>query len=131
MAFGPTRRADTPKILVFAIEPELTDDCRGRHAALRGGRARSAEHDVEVEVVDAPTRADRFALIVVERFHRDGEIVEIRRCECLRLLRRARPFGSPDTSGSTWRIRVARDGEGRGMRKVLSAAQRSSSALSR
>jgi hypothetical protein len=27
-------------------------------------------------------------------------------------------FGSPDTSRSTWRIRVARDGEGRGMRKV-------------
>ena len=27
-------------------------------------------------------------------------------------------FGSPDTSRSTWRIRVARDGEGHGMRKV-------------
>jgi hypothetical protein len=27
-------------------------------------------------------------------------------------------FGSPDTTRSTWRIRAARDGDGRGMRKV-------------
>jgi hypothetical protein len=40
---------------------------------------------VELEVVDTLTSADRFALIVVERFHRDGEIVEIRRANVYRV----------------------------------------------
>ena len=106
MAFGPTRRADTPKNLMFGIELGSVHGCHRGHGALRGGRVRFAEHEVEVEVVDALTSADRFALIVVERFHRGGEIVEIRRanvCGCfdgrVRSAARTRP-GRPGASGS-------------------------------
>ena len=54
-------------------------------AYINEARALSREHEVEVEVVDALTSADRFALIVVERFHRGGEIVEIRRANVYRV----------------------------------------------
>jgi ketosteroid isomerase-like protein len=60
----------------------------GREAAIgyiQAARARSREHEVEVEVVDALVSEDRFALVVVERFHQDGEVVEISRANVYRV----------------------------------------------
>jgi ketosteroid isomerase-like protein len=76
--------------IVFRIpgRSSFSGEHRGREAAMAyidAARARSAEHEVQVEVVDALTSADRFALIVVERFHRGGEIVEIRRANVYRV----------------------------------------------
>jgi hypothetical protein len=48
-------------------------------------RALSREADIELEVIDALTSEDRFALIVRERFHRDGEVVDIRRANVYRV----------------------------------------------
>jgi uncharacterized protein len=61
---------------------------RGRAAAMQyidHARALSNEHDVQLEVVDALVSDERFALIVVERFHRDGEVIEIRRANVYRV----------------------------------------------
>jgi ketosteroid isomerase-like protein len=76
--------------IVFRIpgRSSFSGEHRGREAAMayiNAARALSAEHEVQVEVVDALTSADRFALIVVERFHRRGEIVEIRRANVYRV----------------------------------------------
>jgi ketosteroid isomerase-like protein len=76
--------------IVFRIpgRSSFSGEHRGRGAAMayiNAARALSAEHEVQVEVVDALTSADRFALIVVERFHRRGEIVEIRRANVYRV----------------------------------------------
>jgi ketosteroid isomerase-like protein len=76
--------------IVFRIpgRSSFSGEHRGREAAMayiNAARALSAEHEVQVEVVDALTSADRFALIVVERFHRGGEIVEIRRANVYRV----------------------------------------------
>jgi ketosteroid isomerase-like protein len=60
----------------------------GRAAAMRyinAARALSRESDVEVEVVDALTSETRFALVVVERFHRGGETLEISRANVYRV----------------------------------------------
>ena len=61
---------------------------RGRDAAMAyidAARARSRDHDIEVEVIDALTSEERFALIVRERFHRDGGVVDIRRANVYRV----------------------------------------------
>ena len=76
--------------IVFRIpgRSAFAGDHRGREPAMayiNAARARSREHEVELEVVDTLTSADRFALIVVERFHRDGDIVEIRRANVYRV----------------------------------------------
>jgi uncharacterized protein len=76
--------------IVFRIpgRSSFSGEHRGREAAMayiNAARALSAEHEVQVEVVDALTSTDRFALIVVERFHRGGEIVEIRRANVYRV----------------------------------------------
>ena len=76
--------------IVFRIpgRSSFAGEHRGRERAMayiNAARALSREHEVQVEVVDALTSADRFALIVVERFHRDGEIVEIRRANVYRV----------------------------------------------
>jgi ketosteroid isomerase-like protein len=76
--------------IVFRIpgRSSFAGEHHGRERAMayiNEARALSREHEVEVEVVDALTSADRFALIVVERFHRGGEIVEIRRANVYRV----------------------------------------------
>jgi ketosteroid isomerase-like protein len=61
---------------------------RGREAAMGyidHARALSREREVTVDVIDALVSEERFALVVVERFHRDGEVVEIRRCNVYRV----------------------------------------------
>jgi ketosteroid isomerase-like protein len=61
---------------------------RGRDAARRyieEARARSHDAEVELEVVDTLLSRDRFCLLVVERFRRDGEVVEIRRANVYRV----------------------------------------------
>jgi uncharacterized protein len=62
---------------------------RGREAAMAyidHARALSREREVSVEVIDALVSADRFALVVLERFHNDGEVVEIPRCNVYRVV---------------------------------------------
>jgi len=54
-------------------------------AYIQQARARSQEHDVELEILDALTSDDRFALVVIERFARDGEVVEIARTNVYRV----------------------------------------------
>jgi ketosteroid isomerase-like protein len=76
--------------IVFRIpgRSSFSGEHRGRERAMayiNEARALSREHEVEVEVVDALTSADRFALIVVERFHRGDGIVEIRRANVYRV----------------------------------------------
>jgi ketosteroid isomerase-like protein len=76
--------------IVFRIpgRSSFAGEHHGRERAMayiNEARALSREHEVEVDVVDALTSADRFALIVVERFHRGGEIVEIRRANVYRV----------------------------------------------
>jgi uncharacterized protein len=61
---------------------------RGRAAAMEyidHARALSREREVELEVIDALVSEERFALLVAERFHRDGEVVEIRRANVYRV----------------------------------------------
>jgi ketosteroid isomerase-like protein len=54
-------------------------------AYINAARALSQGHDVELDVIDTLTSEDRFALIVRERFHRDGEVVDIRRANVYRV----------------------------------------------
>src|SRR4051812_35233281 len=61
---------------------------RGREAAMAyisAARALSRDHDVQVDVIDALTSDDRFALLVGEHFHLDGRRVEIRRANVYRV----------------------------------------------
>jgi ketosteroid isomerase-like protein len=61
---------------------------RGKEAAMRyveAARAVSREAEIELEVVDALTSEERFALIVHERFHRGGEVVDIPRANVYRV----------------------------------------------
>jgi ketosteroid isomerase-like protein len=61
---------------------------RGRDAAMAyidAARAASRDHEVTVEVLDALVSEERFALVVVERFARDGEVVEIPRANVYRV----------------------------------------------
>jgi ketosteroid isomerase-like protein len=61
---------------------------RGRAAAMAyidEARALSRDAGIQVEVVDALVSEERFCLIVVERFHRGGETVEIRRANVYRV----------------------------------------------
>jgi ketosteroid isomerase-like protein len=76
--------------IVFRIpgRSSFAGEHHGRERAMAyidAARALSREHEVQVEVLDALTSTDRFALIVVERFHRDGEIFEIRRANLYRV----------------------------------------------
>ena len=67
---------------------EFAGEFRGRDVARRyieAARARSHEAEVELEVVDTLLSEERFALIVVERFHRDGAVTEIRRANVYRV----------------------------------------------
>jgi uncharacterized protein len=61
---------------------------RGRDEAMayiETARALSAEAEIELEVVDALVSEKRFCLIVRERFHRDGGVVDIRRANVYRV----------------------------------------------
>ena len=61
---------------------------RGRGKAIEyieTARALSPEADVELEVIDSLTSDDRFALIVNERFHRDGRAIDIGRANVYRV----------------------------------------------
>ena len=69
---------------------------RSRYAGEHNGRdaamayiddaiALSREHEIEIEVVDALCSEDRFALIVIERFHLDGRVVEVPRTNVYRV----------------------------------------------
>jgi ketosteroid isomerase-like protein len=76
--------------IVFRIpgRSSFAGEHRGRDAAMRyveTARALSEEADIEVEVVDSLASEERFALIVIERFHRDGGVVEIRRANVYRV----------------------------------------------
>jgi ketosteroid isomerase-like protein len=76
--------------IVFRIpgRSEFAGERRGRKAAMEyidAARAISRDHDVQVEVVDMLASEERFALVVVERFHRDGEVVEIGRTNVYRV----------------------------------------------
>jgi uncharacterized protein len=67
---------------------ELAGRHHGREAAIhyiQTARAISEHGEVEVEVLDALTSADRFALIVTERFHRPQGTVEISRANVYRV----------------------------------------------
>jgi ketosteroid isomerase-like protein len=76
--------------VVFRIpgRSRFAGEHRGRTAALAyidTARAASRGHDVSVEVVDALVSDERFALVVIERFARDGEVVEIPRANVYRV----------------------------------------------
>jgi uncharacterized protein len=76
--------------IVFRIpgRSPFAGERRGRAAAMEyieAARALSRDADITVEVVDALTSEDRFALLVVERFHRDGGVVEIHRANVYRV----------------------------------------------
>ena len=61
---------------------------RGRDAAIRyieHARALSREAEVELEVIDALSSDERFALVVAERFHHDGQVIEIHRANVYRV----------------------------------------------
>jgi ketosteroid isomerase-like protein len=63
-------------------------DLHGRAAVreyIEAARAVSQGHDVELEVVDVLSSADRFAFVLVERFHIDGRTVDIRRANVYRV----------------------------------------------
>ena len=60
----------------------------GRAAAMEyieHARALSREAEVELTVIDALTSEERFALVVNERFRRDGEVVDIPRANVYRV----------------------------------------------
>ncbi len=66
----------------------LAGEHRGRDAAvgyIQAALARSHGADVEVELIDMLASEERVALIVRERFHREGGAVEIRRANVYRL----------------------------------------------
>jgi ketosteroid isomerase-like protein len=76
--------------IVFRIpgRGRFAGEHRGREAAMayiNHARSLSVEQEVTVDVVDALVSADRFALVVHERFHRDGEVIELRRCNVYRV----------------------------------------------
>lgn len=61
---------------------------RGKQVAIdyiRTARARSHDADVELELSDMLAGEERVALLVRERFHRDGGTVEIRRANVYRV----------------------------------------------
>jgi uncharacterized protein len=63
-------------------------ELRGRDAAARyleSARALSHDGAVEVDLVDMLSSQERVALIVRERFHRPGRVVEIRRANVYRV----------------------------------------------
>jgi ketosteroid isomerase-like protein len=65
----------------------LAGEHRGRDVARRyieTARALSRGHDVEIEVEDMLASDERVAVLVRERFHTDGEPVDIRRCNVYR-----------------------------------------------
>jgi ketosteroid isomerase-like protein len=76
--------------VVFRIpgRSDFAGERRGRRAAMdyiRAARALSRDGEITLEVVDALTSQDRFALLVIERFHRDGGVVEIHRANVYRV----------------------------------------------
>jgi ketosteroid isomerase-like protein len=76
--------------IVFRIpgRSSFAGERRGRDQAaayIDAARKLSRDHDVEVGLIDALTSESRFALIVEERFHRDGEVVTIRRSNVYRV----------------------------------------------
>jgi uncharacterized protein len=76
--------------IVFRIpgRSRFAGERRGRDAAMEyinHARAVSRDHEVQVEVIDRLVSEDRFALLVAERFHRDGEVIEIRRANVYRV----------------------------------------------
>jgi ketosteroid isomerase-like protein len=76
--------------IVFRIpgRSRYAGEHRGREAAMSyidDALALSREHEMELEVIDALVSEDRFALIVVERFHLDGRVVEIPRTNVYRV----------------------------------------------
>ena len=76
--------------IVFRIpgRSDFAGEHHGREAAMAyidHARALSREHEVQVDVVDALASEERFALLVRELFHRDGEILEIRRANVYRV----------------------------------------------
>jgi len=61
---------------------------RGRAAAMEyidHARSVSRDHEVQLEVIDRLVSDERFALLVVERFQQDGEVIEIRRANVYRV----------------------------------------------
>jgi len=63
-------------------------DRRGKQAAvgyIEAVREHYGEAGIEVELVDMLEGGGRVALLVVERFHRDGRTVEIRRANVYRV----------------------------------------------
>jgi len=76
--------------IVFRIpgRSQLAGEHRGRDAAvsyIQSARALSERSEVEVEVIDALTSADRFALIVTEHFHRESGTVTVARANVYRV----------------------------------------------
>jgi uncharacterized protein len=76
--------------IVFRIpgRSRYAGEHRGREAAMayiEDAIALSREHEIELEVIDALCSEDRFALIVVERFHLDGRVVEVPRANVYRV----------------------------------------------
>jgi ketosteroid isomerase-like protein len=63
-------------------------ELRGRAAVreyIEAARAVSQGHDVELEVVDVLSSQDRFAFVLVERFHLGDRTVDIRRANVYRV----------------------------------------------
>jgi len=52
---------------------------------IEAARAVSQDHDVELEVIDVLTSADRFAFVLVERFRLGDRTVDIRRANVYRV----------------------------------------------
>jgi ketosteroid isomerase-like protein len=76
--------------IVFRVpgRSSLAGEHHGRDAAvhyIESARALSERSDVEVEIVDSLTSADRFALIVIEHFHRGEATVTISRANVYRV----------------------------------------------
>jgi ketosteroid isomerase-like protein len=76
--------------IVFRIpgRSSLAGEHRGRESAIHyieTARALSEHGDVEVEIVDSLTSADRFALIVTEHFHRSEGTTTISRANVYRV----------------------------------------------
>jgi len=66
----------------------LAGDRHGKQAAvdyIQTMREHYREGGIELELVDMLEGGERVALLVVERFHRDGETVEIRRANVYRV----------------------------------------------
>ena len=94
---GAARRGDFDTAYGFFAEDiviripgrsPMAGEHRGRVHAIRyieTARALAHRGDVEVEVIDMLTSADRFALLVVERFHRVTGTVTISRANVYRV----------------------------------------------